>query len=109
MLTELRLQKINRVFDAFDSDGDGWLEEEDHELKTRQVAAVRGWVPGSAEYQNLRDIYMSFWEQLRHADTSRDDRVSRDEYQVFLERLVSDPAAFKATSRAASDFVFDLF
>lgn len=109
MLTELQRRKVNRVFDAFDTDGDGFLEEEDHVLKTREVAAVRGWQPGSAEYENLQNIYMSFWEQLRHADTSRDDRVSRDEYQVFLERMLSDPEVFRATSRPGSDFIFDLF
>jgi len=95
LLTAFRRQKMSHMFDVYDRDRDGYLEEDDYHRVIDNFAAVRSLKPAEPGYQAIHDAYMRVWHHLRgHADTNRDDRVNLEEMLAYNERLISSEEAF---------------
>lgn len=71
-----------------DVDQDGYLEEEDFEALTARWTQIRGWVPGSPDYEGMRAVMMGWWGALLAAsDQNRDNKVSLDEVMAVVDQL----------------------
>jgi juvenile hormone diol kinase len=82
MVSELRKNKLNYVFDTFfDVNKDGSIERNDFELAIENIAKIRGYKQGDANYKDVSDRFLNIWEKLRQfADTNKDNVVTRDEW-----------------------------
>jgi Ca2+-binding EF-hand superfamily protein len=85
MVSAVRKNKLNYVFDTFfDINRDGSIEKSDFELAVEQIAKIRGYAAGDAKYKDTSDRFLEIWDKLRaSADTNRDDKVSREEWQAL--------------------------
>jgi len=106
MASEFQQRKIAGVFDAMDADDNGFLEEADFELLTQRWVSIRGWEPGSVDYERVRAIMMGWWGALRSmADANRDDKVSFEELMLVVDVLPSMEAEVLATADAMFDAI----
>jgi EF hand domain-containing protein len=106
MASEFQRHKVAGVFDAMDVDGDGYLEEEDFEALTARWMQVRGWEPGSDDYEGIRAVMMGWWGVLLAAsDRDRDDKVSLDEVMAVVDRLGGMTDEIMATAGAMFDAI----
>jgi len=82
MVSDLRKNKLNYVFDTFfDINKDGSIERNDFEMAIENIAKLRGYKAGGPRYTDTNNSFLSIWEKLRqHADTNKDDKVSREEW-----------------------------
>lgn len=60
MASEFQRRKVAAVFAAMDTDDNGYLEQPDFETLTRHWVSLRGWPPGSADYERVRAIVSRF-------------------------------------------------
>jgi Ca2+-binding EF-hand superfamily protein len=104
MASDFQRRKVAGVVDAMDVDRDGFLEEQDFEALTERWVDIRGWKPGSADYDRMRSIMMGWWATLLAAsDQDRDDKVSLDEVLLVVDRL----HAMDAEVMGTADSMFD--
>jgi Ca2+-binding EF-hand superfamily protein len=106
MASEFQQRKIAGVFHAMDVDDNGFLEEQDFETLTARWVSIRGWEPGTADYDRMRAIMMGWWGALQSmADENRDDRVSFEELMLVVDQLPSMDAEVMATADAMFDAI----
>ena len=87
MLSELQKRKLTVVFNTYDTDGNGVLEEQDFVQRVAKVVAPRNAEPGSPTYDWAYNKWMKEWGRLqRLADVNQDNKVSLDEWFAFHER-----------------------
>jgi Ca2+-binding EF-hand superfamily protein len=82
MVSELRKNKLNYVFDTFfDINQDGSIERNDFDMAIENISKLRGYKAGGPRHKDTSDSFLSIWEKLRqHADTNKDNAVSREEW-----------------------------
>lgn len=81
MITELLKNKLTAFFRAVDVDKNGFVEREDYDKITNNFASIRGWEPGSPDYENLHNKLIFMWENYWvSADINKDNKVSLDEF-----------------------------
>lgn len=81
MLSEFLKKKLTRYFHLRDLDQDGLVEQGDWEQSARNLAEIRGWEPGSPEYEDLIAKHAHLWNTFwKPADLDNDGKVSLDEY-----------------------------
>jgi len=92
MVSELRKNKLNYVFDTFfDVNKDGSIEKNDFELAIDNIAKIRGYKQGDASYKDVSDRFLTIWEKLRvFADTNKDNVVSREEWLTLWTEPLND-------------------
>ena len=106
-MSDFQRMKIARLFDVFDLNGDGYLEEEDFTRRAHQFAEERGWSFDSHDYREQLEFTREDWNNLREAtDSDRDGRVTRDEFLVFAAGMLEDPAALDQYAYADADLIF---
>ncbi len=104
MASEFQRRKMAGVFDAMDADANGLLEREDFEALTERWVGIRGWEPGSSDYEHMRGILMGWWAGLvAMGDVNNDGKVSFDELMLLVDRL----GAMRAEVEATADAMFD--
>ncbi|WP_158854775.1 EF-hand domain-containing protein [Saccharothrix deserti] len=81
MSDHLQDDNIERVFAAFDLDGNGEISWDDFEAKARGVGREFGLEVGSPEVQGLVEAYQELWDYIRGADVDVDDVVTKAEFQ----------------------------
>lgn len=81
MLSETMKKKLTNHFQFRDLDKDEFVERSDWEQCAQNLAKIRAWQPGSAEYEDIVarhvQIWTNFWEP---ADLDKDGKVSLEEY-----------------------------
>ncbi len=87
-------QKAARIFQAFDTDGDGFIEQGDFELAAARLGEEFGQKADSPAVQQLTQLHVQLWQQLAPLDTDQDGRVSLAEYQAASSatKALDDPA-----------------
>lgn len=92
MVSEIRKNKLNYVFDTFfDVNKDGSIEKNDFELAIDNIAKIRGYKQGDANYKDVSDRFLTIWDKLRvFADTNKDNVVSREEWLTLWTEPLND-------------------
>jgi Ca2+-binding EF-hand superfamily protein len=107
-LTPLRIQKLNRMFDAMDVDGDGLIRREDFIHRVAEVARLNSWTDESPELAEYRRVSFEQWEGLRAmADADEDDQVTREELLRSAEVFLSDRVSVRTYARGDVQLLFD--
>lgn len=89
MLTDFQQRKLNALFNLYDVDKYGFVEQADYKQIVRNLAATLGFQPGSPEYARLHARHMAVWsgmQQLGSAPGSQ--QVSREERLAGYDRLL---------------------
>ncbi|MGH9160713.1 MAG: EF-hand domain-containing protein [Vicinamibacteraceae bacterium] len=88
-------RKLARRFRTYDSDGDGFIEQEDFALATTRMADAFG-CGGTPVGQRLTEFALQLWRQLAAAaDVDADGRISLAEYKgAFAKGLLETPENF---------------
>jgi Ca2+-binding EF-hand superfamily protein len=88
MSIQFRQRKFTRVFELYDVNKDGYIDESDYARVGEGLGTAIGNAPGSAGFEKMRSDYLAYWDALRQAaDTDRDGRVSRAEFVAHYETL----------------------
>ncbi|NEP49144.1 MAG: hypothetical protein F6K65_10085 [Moorea sp. SIO3C2] len=110
MLTELQKQKFPRLFEMYDADNNGFIEQADFERFLETYSQLRSWEPGSPNYNSFQSKLMSRWDSMqKFADTNRDNRISLEEWLVYIENILNDQDAYEAEIKGIAGFVFSVF
>jgi hypothetical protein len=100
MASEFQRRKVAVVFQAMDTDGDGFLTESDFAELTMRWTELRRAAPGTRDHQKLVNIMMGWWETLLAAsDQDRDNKVTPDEVLLVVDRLPAMLDVVTATAR----------
>ncbi|QSJ16312.1 EF-hand domain-containing protein [Nostoc sp. UHCC 0702] len=111
MGSELIKKKLTVFFRGLDVDKNGFVEPEDFDQITANFARIRGWEPGSSDYENLHNQVISVWKNYWiNADINQDNKVSFDEYletcnQQFVADNDSSAAAWEQPMAALFDVI----
>ncbi|BAZ53249.1 calcium-binding EF-hand-containing protein [Nostoc sp. NIES-4103] len=111
MVSELIKKKLTVFFRGLDIDKNGFVEPEDFDQITANFARIRGWEPGSSDYENLYNQVISIWENYWiNADINQDNKVAFDEYietcnQQFVADNDSSAAAWQEPMAALFDVI----
>jgi len=89
-------KKAARIFRAFDTNGDGFIEQGDFEQAAARIGEEFGQPPDSPARQRLAQLYAQLWQPFAAADTDHDGRISLAEYKATSSatRALGDPAGF---------------
>ena len=109
MLTDFRKRKLITLFDMYDVDKDGLLEQADYEQIVQKLATSLGYQPGSPEYTRLYADHVGVWNatyQLCGAPSSQ--RVTQEEYVAAFDQLLSDKDNYQAIVGNWADSLVEL-
>lgn len=106
MTSVFQERKLRGMFDALDTDGDGYLREDDFRALVGRWSRLPGVGPGTELRSRMEALLMGWWAALLEAgDASGDDVVDMDELFVLVDRLPSMLADVTATAEAVFDAV----
>ena len=108
MLTDFQKTKFVKMFNTFDVDNNGYVEQADYERIVEKLALSLKIDVGSAQYQGLRAKYMDNWEQTATMDKDGDGKVDVDEWLADCEATVGSPEQYNELIVAVANQVFDL-
>ncbi|MEQ8755682.1 MAG: EF-hand domain-containing protein [Coleofasciculus sp. G1-WW12-02] len=92
MISELRKKKLTKVFNTLDSDGSGVITKADLEKSFESTVAIRGYKPGTSEYQSAYDQSVTQqWNDLATMDSNNDGEVTLEEFIAYYDKPASDP------------------
>jgi hypothetical protein len=100
MLTELQQQKLGHMFDAYDADKNGFLEESDFAAVGQRLAATF-----NQPHEESSNWFLGFWQGLKTV-AGPDGRVTKAAWLDFLDNMWSDEAVYEATIEAGIAFYF---
>ncbi len=101
MLSDLQARKMAAFFHAADENKDGVIEHADYEKLIENLANLRGWQLGSAEYQRIYDAYMFMWQPMQEV------KLTLPEYLHVIGGMIDTPEA-RELNRSITKTVFDL-
>jgi Ca2+-binding EF-hand superfamily protein len=109
MASELQQRKFAKLFERFDADGDGQIQQSDINALVDGWARAYGVTPGSADWRLLANLANRLWQDLQgHLDTDGSKTVSREEWLAthanfdFVEK-VAVPFALAAFDLGDTD------
>ncbi|MAS34969.1 MAG: hypothetical protein CL610_13250 [Anaerolineaceae bacterium] len=107
MLTELQRRKMTRLFNVFDANHNGFIEEQDYLRIAQNFARLRGLSPGSTGYQKLQAKFSFVWEYIqKFGDPDHDEFVSLPEFLVYAESVLE--GQYAAVEGSTGSFLFEL-
>ncbi|MDV3347379.1 MFS transporter [Leptothoe sp. LEGE 181152] len=84
-----RQQKLIHLFELLDLDNSGTIELKDFRQAGQALAKLRGWSPGTSEYEVLQASLVGFGEMLQQlADRDGNQCIDRAEWLHWLEKEV---------------------
>jgi hypothetical protein len=96
MLTEFQKRKLMKLFSMYDAQNLGVLKLADFEQLAQQLAALRGWKPGTPAYEsNLNQYLLLQWNRMRAAikqklHHAKDSCVSLEEWFAYYNIVLND-------------------
>jgi len=76
------------MFDVFDTNSDGSVDQNDTMEVVTKMAKLRGIPTDSTSYKKLRADYLAWWQMLgSQLDADHDGRVTQDEFVTFWENF----------------------
>lgn len=109
MLTDFQKRKLTAVFDMYDVDKDGLLEQADYEQIVQNLARSLHYQPGSPEYARLYADHMALWNNTYQLCGAPDSQsVTREEYVAALDQLLSNKDNYRAIVGNWTDSLIEL-
>ena len=106
-LSDFQRTKLARLFDVYDLNGDGLLEESDFTRRAHQFARERGWTEESSDFRELLDYTREDWVNLQlNTDADGDGAVTRDEFIGFADRRLTGEDAVDDYAYADAYLIF---
>jgi Ca2+-binding EF-hand superfamily protein len=99
MASNFQQQKVTQIFAAMDTDGDGYLTEDDFRDLTDRWIALRG----EGDHTRLAEIMMGWWTTLR--DAAGTDEVGIGDVLAVVDQLGQMPRAVTGTAEAMFEAV----
>jgi len=95
MLTELQKRKLMKLFCMYDARNLGILKISDFERLAQQLAELRGWRPGTADYEKITSQYLFRWNRMRSEikqalHVQNDGQVNLDEWLTYYGIVLND-------------------
>ncbi len=110
MLTDFQAAKIPNLFNMFDSNRSGTMEQDDIVRIIDGCAAQRGWANSSPEYLEFYDTFYGLWIGITTlADKNQDDLIQLDEFLSFFDGLMQDSENYDMVVNGISQAVFKTF
>lgn len=89
LMRRRRQQKLMHLFELLDRDQSGTIELKDFQQAGQNLALLRGWSPGTPEYDVLQTSFIGFGEMLQQlADRDGNQKIDRKEWLHWLEQDV---------------------
>lgn len=105
-LTDFQRTKLARMFDVYDTNGDGRVEQQDFTRRAHQFAQQRGWTEESPDFREQLDFTLADWYNLQQADEDGDGAVTREEFLSFADLMLADPDALEQYAYKDADLIF---
>ena len=110
MLTALQRRKFQLRFALLDTDGNGYLSQEDYDLVSLRLCAAFGHLPGTDAYDRVHNAYLEVWEQLRsRMDADGEGRINLQQFMDGCERLMHEQPGDGGGDHPAHDPVDHIF
>ncbi len=111
MLTQIQKRKLIKLFSMYDADNLGVLKLPDFERVAHKLAQLKGWKPGSSDYQTLLDKYAYLWIHMRAEIKNKinhklESQVTIEEWLKYHE-IVLDNQEYKEEIKSIATLVFD--
>jgi hypothetical protein len=100
MLTDFQQSKLAYMFDVYDADKNGYLEQSDFEQVGQRFDSLLNLTQDRAS-----NWFLGFWQGLAQV-AGPDGRVSREAWLGFLDSLWGQPDVYEATIQAGVSFYF---
>ena len=95
MLTAFQKQKLPLLFAVHDLNQDGVINRADFEEYSARIASTRGWGRDSAEYEELVDRFMAFWNGLDELARRKGARqVTVKEWLENWDEILANPKLY---------------
>lgn len=86
MTSDLKQRKYDKVFERFDADHDGRIDQSDITALAEKWRQALGATPGSPEAARLTKLASDMWAGVQqHTDKDFDSAISRDEWAAAAE------------------------
>jgi Ca2+-binding EF-hand superfamily protein len=109
MLTELQKRKLMRMFDAFDYDKDGFLEQEDFAGTAVNLANAFDMEVDSSAYAQLQQTLLGNWQQIQQFAGAGRDQVDPESWFNYYDSLFSSQETTSAYLNAYIDGFYALW
>lgn len=97
MLTDFQKRKLERYFKFYDTNDNGYIEQEDYEIIARRLAKARGWQEGTPGHDIVMQRFRIDWQLLANfADDNNDAQVTLDEWFAYHEHIFMVDSKFRA-------------
>lgn len=106
MSIDVVAQKLTRLFDNFDTNGNGYIEEADFFRPAAWIAGRLGHHIRSEVHLKLQGAYEKMWSHLIPMDANKDGRITPAEWDQGW-RQMSSGDTFALTIGQATSIVFD--
>ena len=103
MLTDLQKRKLMRMFNAFDQNRDGILEQQDFEQFAANLAKAFNVEVSSSAYEQLQQTLVQHWQQLQQVAGAGRDQVNPESWLQFYDSLLSSEETTGARLNAYMD------
>jgi Ca2+-binding EF-hand superfamily protein len=89
-------KKMTKLFQFWDYNGSGQLDQSDYEDIAARIATERGWASGSVQAAKVLNAMMGNWGQVRQfADDDSDHTVTLSEWLHYGEHIRTDMTAYR--------------
>ncbi|MGW7272063.1 EF-hand domain-containing protein [Streptomyces sp. NPDC054864] len=104
MASQFQHDKLEAMFEAFDADRDGYLQEGDFEALSARWGRLPGVEPGTELRARVDEVCRGWWRiLLAAADTNRDNTVDMGELLSVVDQLPT----MRQEVAATADTIFD--
>jgi Ca2+-binding EF-hand superfamily protein len=109
MLSHFQRRKLNHLFDMYDADRNGFLEQSDYEQMAKNHAEISGFALDSPQLAHVHALNTELWNSVRQFSSDRDRKhVTREEFVAAYEPLLGDRATFVARIGDLADAIIAL-
>ncbi len=110
MLTDFQKTKLPNLFNLFDMDSDGTINQRDVVRIVDAFSIKRGWQNGEKEYKALYNHFLYIWENLLEAaDKNSDDRLTLEEFLSFYGHIIENEKVYTQMIEGLGTAVFSTF
>ncbi len=106
MASELQQKKWANMFNMFDVNGDGKIEQTDFDQFHSRLYEMRGIGPGDAQFDELNGRFAGFSQALQQATNSKSITIA--DWLAFFTHVAASPEIYERV-RPISEAIFSLW